>query len=132
MHSTAWIQTCMYVCSFNTASTHISQHIQIRIYQCFPQKEIATGYQGGPDDSLSSVLLYTHVPYEGKDVRVHRILLFHSITLLAKEFSITMIIQLSLKFAARKATGAAPCSRHTGGNTDNIHTYIHKYIHAHM
>jgi hypothetical protein len=28
-----------------------------------------------------------------------------------------MIIQLFLKFAARKATGAAPCSRYTGGNT---------------
>ena len=27
------------------------------------------------------------------------------------------MIQLFLKFAARKATGAAPCSRYTGGST---------------
>lgn len=64
--------------------------------QCLPQKEIATGCHGGPDDSLSSVLLYIHVLYEGKDVRVYRILLFCSIILLAKELlaAITMIIQL--------------------------------------
>ena len=38
----------------------------------------------GPDDSLSSVSLYTHVLYEGKDVRVDSILLFCSIALLAE------------------------------------------------
>ena len=42
---------------------------------------------GGPDDSLSSVFLYTHVLYEGKDVGVYRILLFCSIAQLVKEFS---------------------------------------------
>jgi hypothetical protein len=37
-------------------------------WQCFPQKEMATGCQVGPDESLSSVLLYTHVLYKGKYV----------------------------------------------------------------
>ena len=58
--------------------------------QCFPQKGIAADCQGGgwgPANSLSSVLLYTDAPCEGEDVGVYRVLLFYSITLLAKEFS---------------------------------------------
>ena len=82
--------TLTYVRTYTCTCVHSTEGW---LYQCFPQKEIATGCLGGPDDSLSSVLLYTHVLYEGKDVRVYRILLFCSITLLAKDFSITMIIQ---------------------------------------
>ena len=80
---------CLYVCSLNVFSTARNRN---RVLV-------------GQEDSLLSVLLYTHVLYEGEDVRVYRILLFCSITLLAKEFSITMIIQFFLKFAARKAAG---------------------------
>ena len=53
----------------------------------FPTERNCNRVPGGPDDSLSSVLLYTHVLDEGKDVRVYRILLFCNITLLVKEFS---------------------------------------------
>ena len=53
----------------------------------FPTQRYCNRVPGGLDDLLSSVLLYTHVLYEGKDVRVYRILLFCSITLLAKDFS---------------------------------------------
>ena len=56
-------------------------------YQCFPQKEIATGRQGGPDDSLSSTYLqYAHIVYEGKDVRVYRTIAILQYYTTAKEF----------------------------------------------
>ena len=52
----------------------------------FPTERNCNRVPAGPDDSLSSVLLYSHVLYKGKDVRMDRILLFCSITTTGKSF----------------------------------------------
>ena len=50
--------------------TQLSNTVHCSYVRSVPTERIATGCQGGPDNSLSSVLLYIHVLYEGDDVRV--------------------------------------------------------------
>ena len=89
-------------------------------YAVFPTDRNYNRVPGGPNNSLSSVLLYTHVLYEGKDVRVYSFCYSSVLHYWQRCFQHHNDYSALFKYAARKATGCCTLFQIYWGNTGYV------------